>query len=187
MKVPQLEAEIQRIAIKSVRDAQDASETEHDTSLLHLLFDQPTRLRYIIIEAFISFRMACTDLGRILQNEPIWSRLLSKKWLTAGGLNELPLYSTQQAGMRMLKESALQLEKGSIFLQPLHIIIRHRKVYESLVAQVATKPTAIPESSAKLTKFDTEFDHLKAYVKMLLDLKKVETCLKISQNQFKSS
>ncbi|CAK9044288.1 unnamed protein product [Durusdinium trenchii] len=174
MKVWQLEVEIQRIAIKSVRDAQDASETEHDANLLQLLFDQPTRLRYIIIEAFISFRQAAADLARLLQNEPIWARLLDRKWLNASGLNEFQLYHTQQSGMRMLKDSAAHLDKGTINLSALHTIIRHRKVYESLVAQVATKPTAIPDSHQKLSQFDTEFEHLRAYVKMFCSSASIE-------------
>ncbi|CAJ1379394.1 unnamed protein product [Effrenium voratum] len=174
MRVWQLELEIQRIAIKSVRDAQDASEADHDANLLALLFETPTKLRYIIIEAFASFRQAAVDLSRLLQNEPIWSRLLSKKWLSAPGINEANLYNTQQTGMRMLKESAAHLDKGTINLSALHTIIRHRTVYESLVAQVAAKPTAIPESDAKLRKFDTEYEHLRAYVKLFCSSASIE-------------
>eukprot|EP00438_Fugacium_kawagutii_P013534 Skav227869 [mRNA] locus=scaffold2896:29109:35143:+ [translate_table: standard] len=61
-----LQDEIRRIATKSVRDAQEASESDIDSNLLQLLFDTPTRqgrLRYFIIENFITLRSAATVEG----------------------------------------------------------------------------------------------------------------------------
>ena len=51
--VRQLEQEPHRIAIKSVRHAQDTSEDEHHEGLLRLLFEKPTPLRFYILEGFI--------------------------------------------------------------------------------------------------------------------------------------
>lgn len=159
-----LQEEIRRIASKSVRDAQEASESDIDSNLLQLLFDTPTRLRYYVIENFINLRSAAQGLRQLLVNFSIWKLLLSKKWLQAPGIRELPLYNTQQAGMRMLTESAQKLDKGTINLEALHTIIKYRDKYEPLVEQVATRPTAIPESSQKLTQFDTEYKQLRQYL-----------------------
>ena len=112
--VRQLEIELQRIAIKTVKDAHDTSELEHHEELLQLLFQQPTPFRYIIIEAFIGFKQAAAHLGAILDNEPIWSRLLSRPWRDARGLADFPLGQTQRAGMGLLQRSSAELGKGSI-------------------------------------------------------------------------
>eukprot|EP00435_Cladocopium_sp_Y103_P008343 s2426_g2.t1 len=159
-----VQEEIRRIASKSVRDAQEASESDIDSNLLQLLFETPTRLRYYIIENFITLRSAATGLRQLLVNFSIWKLLLSKKWLQAPGIRELPLYNTQQAGMKMLTESAQKLDKGTINLEALHTIIKYRDKYEPLVEQVATRPTAIPESSQKLSQFDTEYKQLRQYL-----------------------
>merc|ERR1712045_1087658 len=93
--VPQLQNELQRIAVKSVRDAQDASESEHNQELLRLLFATPTPLRFAIIDQFIAFRQASGDLKSMLANEPIWSRLLSRQWVDFKSISESPLGVTQ--------------------------------------------------------------------------------------------
>ena len=169
-----LQEEIRRIATKSIRDAQEASESDIDSNLLQLLFDTPTRLRYYIIENFITLRQAATGLKQLLLNFSIWKLLLSRKWLNAQGISELPLYSTQQTGMKMLTESAKQLDKGTICLDKLHTIIKYRDKYEPLVEQVATRPTAITESSQKIFQFDTEYKHLKTFLIRFCQPAKIE-------------
>ncbi|CAE8641910.1 unnamed protein product, partial [Polarella glacialis] len=57
----------------------------------------------------------------------------------------------------------------------LHTIIQYQSVYESLVALVrGSKPTEIPASAAKLNQFDTEFAHLRVYVKMFCVVAHIE-------------
>lgn len=164
--VKQLELELHRIAIKSVRDAQDYSETEHADELLRLLFDTPTPFRFVIIESFFQQRGAATDLGKILSNEPMWSRLLSPVWMRAS-MQEFPLHATQSRGQHLLQLSAQQLGKGTIELSTLHTILQHQQVYEKLVTQVVgSAPSTIPQSAEKLHKFDDEFKHLRVYVKL---------------------
>ena len=107
---------------------QDTSESEHADELLRLLFVTPTPLRYVIIEAFIGFRQAAADLGKLLTNEPIWSRLLSPLWVKASNISDSQLRHTQKTGEHMLQASVHQLNKDTISLSQLHTILDHQQV-----------------------------------------------------------
>eukprot|EP00930_Biecheleria_cincta_P035478 TRINITY_DN24399_c0_g1_i1.p1 TRINITY_DN24399_c0_g1~~TRINITY_DN24399_c0_g1_i1.p1 ORF type:complete len:4764 (+),score=1067.82 TRINITY_DN24399_c0_g1_i1:48-14339(+) len=178
--VQPLKIEVTRISIKCTRDAQDESEQEHDEGLLSLLFQSPTQMRYDVIEAFMGFRQASQGLENILKNKPIWAHLLQKQWLEARDIRSYQLGNTQDHGMKQLKDSASQLAKGTIHLRALHTIIKYQANYESLVAQVAPKPTEIPASTAKIRKFDEEFEHLQTYVKMFCTIAQIDA-IELSQ------
>jgi hypothetical protein len=166
--VRQLEVELHRIVVKSVRDAQDTSEAEHAEELLRLLFEEPTPLRFHVIEQFISFRQAAADLRRTLANEPIWTRLLSKTWVGAlSSKDEYTLSGILKAGQSLLETSAKQLKNGTIHLSTLHTILDQRTVYEKLVTQVmGNAPSTISESKTKVEKFDKEYRELGVYVRL---------------------
>ena len=63
--VGKLEQEIHRIACKAVRDAQEELEPEHPERLLDLLFERPTPFRYAIIETFLQFKQASSELCKV--------------------------------------------------------------------------------------------------------------------------
>lgn len=174
--VRNLEIELQRIAIKAMRDAQDTSESLHNESLLHLLFDTPTPLRFTIIEALVSTKEADAGLGRLLQSGPIWSRLLSKTWLEVRGLSKHGLGQRQQQAQQFLQQYAAQLQQGTIQLQQLRKILKYRETFEELVEQVTQRrPDNIAASDAKLANFDTDFDHLRKYVKLFCAVDGIES------------
>ncbi|CAK0875557.1 unnamed protein product [Prorocentrum cordatum] len=167
-----LEAELQRITAKAIRDACSASEDEHSEEVLQLLFETPTPLHFHAVDQLMRLLQGTgdaerSDLERIVVNEPVWSRLLAKPWSEARGLRDCPLGATQRAGQQALITSAQQLQKGTIPLSALHTILGHQQAYEALASRVAKlRPGCIAESAARLRKFDEEFDQLQVYVKL---------------------
>eukprot|EP00931_Biecheleriopsis_adriatica_P017997 TRINITY_DN1271_c1_g1_i1.p1 TRINITY_DN1271_c1_g1~~TRINITY_DN1271_c1_g1_i1.p1 ORF type:complete len:4782 (+),score=1057.93 TRINITY_DN1271_c1_g1_i1:65-14410(+) len=176
----QLMREIVRITIKSVREAQDQSgRAEMDETVLQLLFQKPSMLRYPVIHNLITILRQATGSGRpddlreaerILANAEIWERLLSAQWLRASGIGNSQLGPEQKKGKDKLISLGGDIEKVKIPLAEMHSVVKYQDVYEQLVGLVATKPTNINDCKAKLQKFDTERDHLQNYIKQFCQL-----------------
>jgi len=173
--VKSLQDQVVKIAIKASRDAQEASEELFDKQLARLLFQEPTPLRFTIVEAFVGWRRAKDSLDNMLNHVSLWNYLLSGPWLKALESQDHPLAKTQQGGKRALTEHAAQLRNSTIQLQHLRTILRHQKDYEALVKQITgSQPDNITASGDALAQFDAEFRNLRTYVKLFCSIGSID-------------
>lgn len=179
-----LAAELSRLATQAAREALDASrepEQNEEERVMGLIFGSPSTLRFNIVAALI--RSAETrgaaevpsHVRTLLLNQRFWSRVFSKTWSDSGALSGHDLGAMRGRAREMLAGHVEELQEDSIQLEPLRAILKKQIAFEELAAQVlGRRPDGIDASAKVLKQFDTDFDHLRDYVRLFCAIEGIE-------------
>merc|ERR1719506_2798503 len=117
----------------------------------------------------------------MVSNYAIWSRLLNKTWLKNKVLqsSDSNVRNIQADGLRILKDTEPALQKSTIALADMHVIVNNRQTYESLAKQqdmnAILEKDVISPCTEVLKTFDVDLEHLRNYVNFFCSIGKIES------------